>query len=300
MTGTIRLTRTALITTFLLVAIGGFTRGSGSGYGCLDRWPLCENGLLNGLLPRGDYHMIVEWMHRWVAAIVGLLILSTAISVWKNFRNNKTALRLSIAAVFTVIVQAMIGRSVVKTDLDSDLVALHLAISMVVIALLTIIYVLISSKKNMKPLPVETKSWSRLLGLAAIASYILLLLGAYVHNRYFSGWPLVNNRLIPDLSNQYTFVHYLHRIAAAIGAVYILYLVSSSKKRNRPSNERKLLIFAAVSYGVNVLLGAVHVFTEVSSSGVVTAHLLGATSVWVFLVAATTMARFSVPESTNS
>ena len=75
--------------------------------------------------------MVVEWLHRWVAAIVGILILSTAISIRKNFRNNQTALKLSFAAVVAVVVQALIGRGVVKADLDSDLVAIHLALSLI-------------------------------------------------------------------------------------------------------------------------------------------------------------------------
>ena len=92
--------------------------------------------------------MVVEWLHRWVAAIVGILILSTAISIRKKFRNNQTALKLSFAAVVAVVVQALIGRGVVKADLDSDLVAIHLAISMVVIALLAVNAVLESTNKN--------------------------------------------------------------------------------------------------------------------------------------------------------
>ncbi|SVB81576.1 uncharacterized protein METZ01_LOCUS234430, partial [marine metagenome] len=35
---TARLSRVTLATTLVLVGIGGFTRGSGSGYGCADRW----------------------------------------------------------------------------------------------------------------------------------------------------------------------------------------------------------------------------------------------------------------------
>ena len=299
MNSTNRLARISLLTTFVLIGIGGFTRGSGSGYGCSDRWPLCEDGLLGGLLPRGEYHMVVEWLHRWVAAIVGILILSTAISIRKNFRNNQTALKLSFAAVVAVVVQALIGRGVVKADLDSDLVAIHLAISMVVIALLAVIAVLVSTNKNENLKATDTTGWSRLLALGAFGSYALLLLGAYVHNRYFSGWPLVNNQLKPDMSHQYTFVHYLHRFAAGLGIIYIAYLVSNTIKRHRPKNERLIVYLAAIAYGINVLLGAVHVFTEVSSSAVVTAHLLGACAVWVLLIASTSMARFGITLSKN-
>jgi len=294
-----RLARISLLVTFILIGIGGFTRGSGSGYGCSDRWPLCENGLLGGLLPRGEYHMLIEWLHRWVAAIVGILILLTAISIRKNLRNNLTARRLSITAVIAVAVQAMIGRGVVKADLDSDLVAIHLAISMVVIALLTVVVILVSTNRNEKLEATGSTDWSRLLALGAFGSYALLLLGAYVHNRYFSGWPLVNNQLKPDISDHYTFVHYLHRLAAGIGIIYIAYLISNAKKRQRPKNEKMLIHFAAVAYGINVLLGAVHVFTEVSSSAVVTAHLLGACAVWVLLIASTTMSRFDITLSEN-
>ncbi|HJM37455.1 MAG TPA: COX15/CtaA family protein [Acidimicrobiales bacterium] len=299
MNTTNRLARTSLLVTFILIGIGGFTRGSGSGYGCSDRWPLCEDGLLGGLLPRGEYHMLIEWLHRWVAAIVGILILLTAISIRKNLRNNLVAMRLSIAAVVAVAVQAMIGRGVVKADLDSDLVAIHLAISMVVIALLTVIVILVSTNRNENLKATDHRDWSRLLAFGAFGSYALLLLGAYVHNRYFSGWPLVNNQLKPDISDHYTFVHYLHRFAAGIGIIYIAYLVSSAKKRQRPKNEKLMIYFAAVAYGINVLLGAVHVFTEVSSSAVVTAHLLGACAVWVLLIASTTMSRFDITLSKN-
>ena len=243
--------------------------------------------------------MVVEWLHRWVAAIVGILILSTAISIRKNFRNNQTALKLSFAAVVAVVVQALIGRGVVKADLDSDLVAIHLAISMVVIALLAVIAVLVSTNKNENLKATDTTGWSRLLALGAFGSYALLLLGAYVHNRYFSGWPLVNNQLKPDMSDQYTFVHYLHRFAAGLGIIYIAYLVSNTIKRHRPKNERLIVYLAAVAYGINVLLGAVHVFTEVSSSAVVTAHLLGACAVCVLLIASTSMARFGITLSKN-
>ena len=299
MNTTNKLARISLLATFILIGIGGFTRGSGSGYGCSDRWPLCENGLLWGLLPRGEYHMIVEWLHRWVAAIVGILILSTAISIKRNIQNNQIALNLSIAAVFAVIIQALIGRSVVKSDLESDLVAVHLAISMVVIALLTIITVIVSTNKNENPKAIDNQGWSRLLAIGALGSYAILLLGAYVPNRYFSGWPLVNNDFKPDLSDHYTFVHYLHRFVAGLGIIFLFFLISKAKKRSRPKDEKILIHIAATAYGVNVLLGAVHVFTEVSSSAVVTAHLLGACCVWVFLIAAATTSHFGVTLTRN-
>ena len=288
MSSTARFSRVALGTTLFLVGLGGFTRGSGSGYGCADRWPLCEDGLLGGLLPRAEYHMVIEWTHRWVAAIVGLLVLGTAVSVWRNHRQRAALGRTAVAAVVVVGVQAWIGRMVVKADLDADLVVLHLAISMVVVGLLTLVAVATSPEGE----PAEgNASWSTHLAVAAGGSYVLLLLGAYVHNMFFSGWPLVGNELAPDLSNSYAAVHFTHRLVAGLGLVYLVYLTRAAGRNGRPPIERRLLHAATGLYAVNVALGAVHVFTEVSWSGVVATHLLVAGMVWTCLLAATALSR---------
>ena len=288
MSSTARLSRISLGATLLLVAVGGFTRGSGSGYGCSDRWPLCENGLLGGLLPRLEYHMVVEWTHRWVAAVVGLLILATAVSVWRHHRTQAAVVRLAVTAVVVVVIQAWIGRMVVKADLDADLVALHLAISMVVVGLLTLVVVATSPAREQAE---ADRSWTTHLVVAAAGSYVLLLLGAYVHNMYFSGWPLVGNQLVPEMSNNYTAVHFTHRLVAGLGLVYLVYLTVAAGRIARPATERRLLHLATGAYGLNVVLGAAHVFTEVGSSALVVGHLLLAAVVWASLVAASAISR---------
>jgi len=291
---TARLSRVALTATLVLVGIGGFTRGSGSGYGCADRWPLCEDGALGGLLPRWEYHMVVEWLHRWTAAVVGVLVIATLISTWRHHRHRTVVVRLAVAALVVVAIQAWIGRSVVKADLDVDLVALHLAVSMVVLALLTLVAVALSPRRNDSQVTDADHTWTTRLGVAAGGSYALLLLGAYVHNRYFSGWPLVSNNLVPDLSDRYTVVHWLHRAVAGAGFFYLGWLMATARRVGRPAGEQSLLRLATGAYALNVGLGAVHVLTEVTSSAVITAHLLGSAVVWTALVAVTALSRTGV------
>ena len=286
------LSRSALVTTLLLVAIGGFTRGSDSGYGCEDRWPLCENGLLGGLLPRADYHMIVEWTHRWTASLVGLLAIATAITAWQRHRGRPLIVRSAVAAVVVIGIQAWVGRLVVKGDLDADLVSVHLAISMVVVALLTIV-VVATGTHSLLVEPARTErdqSWTTLLAWAAAGTLTILLLGSYVHNLYISGWPLVGDAFLPRSSNRLMVVHYLHRAVAGIGILYLLYLSREVIRRDRPTTERTLVHCAGLAYLVNVGLGAANVFTRVDSSLVIATHLLMAALVWTTLVAATTVA----------
>ena len=180
------LSRWALGSTVLLVMLGGYTRGSGSGYGCKDRWPLCENGLLGGLLPRLEYHMVVEWTHRWVAAIVGLLIILTAIAAWRSRPRNPRIVWPATAAIVVVGVQAWLGRLIVKGDLDRDLVSVHLTVSMLIVGLLVLVVVASGARSSA---PADTK-WRWMVIAAAATAYGVLLLGSTVHNLYFAGWPL--------------------------------------------------------------------------------------------------------------
>lgn len=285
MSSTHRLSRLTLVLTLVLVTIGGYTRGSGSGYGCADRWPLCENGLLGGLLPRAEYHMVVEWTHRWVAALVGVLAIATAIYAWRLCRQKAVVVVPAVAAVLVIGVQAWLGRMVVQGNLDADLVSVHLAVSMAVVALLTIVVV-----ATREPLHLPTArdlGWTGLLTLAAAGSYVVLLLGSSVHNIYIPGWPLVRNTIVPDLSSRPFAVHTLHRLAAAAVLIYLVYLAISAGARLRPEFERRLLYIAGVAYVVNVGLGAAHVFTRVGSATLVAGHLALASLVWALLVAAT-------------
>lgn len=276
--------------TLVLVAIGGFTRGSGSGFGCADQWPLCENGLLGGLLPRAEYHMVIEWTHRWVAALVGILTLATAVTAWRRHRHERIIVIPAVVAVVAIGVQAWVGRLVVKGHLDADLVSVHLAISMVVVALLTMVVVgSAPASPTTTRAPGRDRVWTAMLVAAAFGSLALLLLGSYVHNLYVSGWPLVANTLTPSLANRFVAVHYLHRVVAAIGLIYLAYLAIAAATRLRPEQERRIVYAAGAAYLLNIGLGAAHVFTRVSSSALVAGHLLLASLVWALLVGATTL-----------
>ncbi len=287
------LAKLSLGATLLLVTVGGFTRGSGSGYGCADRWPLCENGLLGGLLPRWEYHMVIEWTHRWLAALVGLVAISTAVSAWRHFRSRSEVVAPAVAAVVVIGIQAWVGRLVVKGDLAADLVSLHLGISMVVVALLTVV-VVATTLPEIEPKRSERhRAWTVGVGAAAGATYLLLIAGSVVHNRYFPGWPLMDNTLVPDLSNTMAAVHYLHRLMAGVLLVYLVYLMVVSSRFEIPAGERRLIMTAGTVYMVNVALGAAHVFTMVSSAFLVAAHLGLAAVVWSLLVASTTFSMIS-------
>lgn len=280
---TYRLGLTSLVATLLLIMVGGFTRGSGSGYGCADRWPLCENGLLGGWLPRADYHMIIEWSHRWLAATVGVLAIATALSAWRRHRDDLIVPVMATAAVATILFQAWIGRAIVRSQLDADLVSLHLAISLTVAAFLTITVVTLRSPRGDKD-RVDMR-WVWIVAAGGAGVFVVIMLGSLVHNLYFPGWPLMFDELLPDLGSQTAAIHFVHRLAAGLYLVVALVLWTAARKQGRPRVEVVMLGVAALLYAANVGIGATHVFTRVSSAALVALHLGLASTVWVLMVA---------------
>lgn len=288
---------TTLVATIALVGVGGYTRGSGSGFGCEDRWPLCEGGNLGGLLPAAEREMIIEWSHRWLAATVGLLAVTTAVLAWRHLRDRRVVTICATAAVVVIGIQAWVGREIVSNELDSDLVSLHLGISMIIVGLLATLAVATAGTRfsavTESSQPPDGQTWIpakrsrvRILGAAAAGAYLLILLGSYVHNQYYEGWPLMEGSLIPEFGNTYRVGHFLHRTVAGIGIVVLGILGAQGARRRVPPLERLLLLIAAAFYAVNVLLGLVHVVTEVTSAFVVMLHLVVAATVWASLVGA--------------
>ncbi|MFV1970944.1 MAG: heme A synthase [Acidimicrobiia bacterium] len=281
-----KLATAAVWSTLFLVTFGGYTRGSGSGYGCKDRWPLCEDGLLGGYLPRLEPEMLIEWTHRWIAMLVGILALMIVFAAFKARLDRRWVLIPSIAAAVAIGIQAWLGRLVVKGDLARDLVVIHLIGSMVIVALFVIIAV--STRKAEEGPHLLERDWSRQLAFGAIAVLVVIILGGFVYNIYVPGWPLVNGEWIPDVSNiSLLTIHWLHRMATAAVFIYLVFLVWRGAHVKRPHSEALFVIGAMALYALNIALGLVHVVTKVELSWVIALHLGIGGTVWAALVAAT-------------
>lgn len=288
-----RLASSTLAVTILLVALGGFTRGSGSGYGCADRWPLCENGLLGGFLPRPEFPMVVEWTHRWFASIAVLLVGATTLYVWRRHRAERGLRWAATAGLFTILAQAGLGAVVVKTNLATDLVSVHLGVAMVLLALLSFVVVESFFAAGDEPIRSATpdRGWRRSLSAGLVATFAVIALGSLVHNKYVGGWPLIAGELVPDLSSRLVALHFGHRVAVVLTVVLLALLAALGRSRGRPLSEVRLVESAFALFMLNLAIGAAHVFTQVQSTGLVVGHLLVASLVWCALVAAAAIAR---------
>lgn len=92
---------------FVLILLGVYTGATGSGLGCSAQWPLCDDGLLPQSLPS-----LIEWTHRFVALVTGLLILGLTYVGWRHFEQRRIKGALTLALV-TLPVQILLGGATV-------------------------------------------------------------------------------------------------------------------------------------------------------------------------------------------
>lgn len=285
MTTAARLAAVTLFLTIVLVAVGALVRATGSGLGCPD-WPLCHGGVV----PPGDrgHEPVIEYLHRVVAAAVGLLVVVTAVAVW---RHGRRALALTATAVIVVPVvglQGLLGAVAVWRELPPEVVATHLLLAMVILAMQAYVAVGTRAEREGRPLAAAADAGPipalALLGLAWLA--LLFWIGAYMAesgaSTACSGWPLCNGSLLPSGDDQ-EVTHMLHRSLAA-GFLLVLgpLLFAAWNRRHRFPLGWKLALGATALYAVQVGIGAANVWLTFPDP-ITVAHTAVAALVWCVL-----------------
>jgi cytochrome c oxidase assembly protein subunit 15 len=137
----------ALCSVYSVIFIGGYVSSAGLGLSCPD-WPLCNGQIL----PSEEY--AIEWVHRFMAALTGALVLSMAALSWRQKGNTRIRLTATLAAIF-VIMQITLGFVVIEAKLHALLVAIHLGIG--VLLFTTILLTALSAHRIDKEARMETR-----------------------------------------------------------------------------------------------------------------------------------------------
>jgi heme o synthase len=258
-----KLAATTVVMTLVLVTIGVIVRATGSGVACPD-WPACYGALLP---PLDDPKAWIEWTHRTVAAVIGLLILGLALLAARDHRDRPSILWGSLAAVGLVGFQAWLGRETVRLGNSGPSVTAHLATAMALLGLLVFLLV-----RSLFPARIGGRGTSQrftlLATLSAAAVYVLLLFGSNVTAAnaalVFPDWPLMGGTLLPPLT-EVTSVHVLHRWAAIVVGLIVaaVALVAWRTQRGHPAL-RRLALLAAVLYPIQALIGGAQVLTRLA------------------------------------
>ena len=277
----------ALLVAIIQVTLGGVVRVTGSGLGCPD-WPLCDGRVI----PVFERTALIEFSHRLVASVVGLLSLSVAVLAWRRYRTEPWILVPSLVGISLVLVAALLGAVVVWTELAWWVRLIHLGLAQGVVACMAVV-TLVAWRAGVAD---ETAGpVGRPLGTLALISvagvFLIILSGSYMVG-YGAGsscgtWPLCRGSFLPDGAAY--LVHMAHRyITAAVGLVMLgAAMVALRSSVRAPGLAPAAWLMVAALAG-QVLLGAWTIWAGFTME-MRAAHLGGATLMWTAVVAMATL-----------
>jgi len=286
--------RLLLGATISLVVIGVIVRATDSGMGCPD-WPLCYGQLIPPTTDSGDviaYKAWLEWIHRAIAALIGLIVLAVVFIALRNLKGRRSLQGASIALLALVLFQAWLGRQTVLESNSGQSVTAHLASAMAFVGLQ--VWVLARSGYDETLAGIRRASGSVVAPIvAAGAIYALLLFGSNVTGTdtglLYPDWPLMGGTLFPPITELSTPM-VVHRYATAIvGLILISAIWIVRREKGGSARVRQLLTYAAVVFAVQCVIGAIQIFTKLAP-WTQTLHVALATLIWILTVGAASIA----------
>ena len=208
---------------YLQIALGGLVRVSGSGLGCPD-WPLC-----NGRpYPPANVHSIIEYSHRAVGSVTGVLIIATVVMAWIVFRKRRPLVAwLAAASLIGVVGEGILGGIVVAKELSPWLVVVHLGLAMMILGFLVATAVAAMPASNGAP----DLNFRRLAIVATAATYVMMLTGSTVvasgADNSCNSWPLCGEGFALDFTGANAFTM-LHRGAVLVVGLLLLHVLSTA------------------------------------------------------------------------
>ncbi len=285
-----RLTAATAVATYLLIVMGGVVRVTGSGLGCgdKDQWPLCHGGLL----PPLQQTALIEFTHRWVAAVATALVIALAVVAWTRYRRVRRLVVAVTVVVALFIAQIVLGAITVDFNLPSGVIMIHLANALLLLGALVWIAVTTAMAGSTRPRP--SAPTLRLGILAAGATYLLALSGALVIDQgagdACDGWPLCGNGFQLS-SGQYADINLLHRLVAGI-VVLVLGYSMMKLRRTRPDDRALRVATLSVTLLIvaQVIAGALLVDLNLSAA-LRALHLALASALWACVVITAVISR---------
>jgi len=122
----------SVVSTYILIVIGGYVTTSNSGLGCGESWPLCKGAVFPSL---NNPEVVIELTHRLFNSVVGVFILGLAIVAWTRYRKASNIVLLSTTGLVALVAQVVLGMVTVTTSLNPIVSDAHLALASAILAI---------------------------------------------------------------------------------------------------------------------------------------------------------------------
>lgn len=121
-----------VVANVVIVVTGGLVRLTGSGLGC-PTWPRCTD---ESFVPHRElgWHGAIEFGNRMLTYVLVAVAVATLVAILRWSMSTPRARTLAVVLAAGIPAQAVLGGITVLTDLNPWIVALHLMLSMLMIA----------------------------------------------------------------------------------------------------------------------------------------------------------------------
>lgn len=273
-----------------VIAWGAFVRLSFSGDGCGSHWPDCDGSLVPAFV---DQKTIIEFTHRIMSAVDGLLVLALFIAAIRFYGLKSRVGAAATTVLFFTIVEALLGRWLVKANLvgyDASVsravsLGVHLSNTFILIGSMLVLAVFVSSDCVPKLRKAGAVGWALFLGMVSL---LAVSVSGTVTSLGDTLYPVSNTgaaiREAMNPANHFLIqLRILHPpIAVAVGA-FIVLLVGLVAHLRPNAQGSKLAKWLVMGYGAQLGLGALAVFLK-APDWMAIVHLVVADSLWIGLV----------------
>ena len=315
-----RLTLFTSLLALCVIVMGAYVRLSDAGLGCPD-WPGCYGQLdvptaqheidaANAAYPQRPVETAKAWkemVHRYLAGLLGLVILALAVLAWRRHQEPGQPLLLPSLLPGLILFQGLLGMWTVTLLVKPAVVTAHLLGGMATLSLLWLLTL------QLAPAGWQNIRWrrpGRLLPLSIAGLTILIVqitLGGWTSTNYAATgciefpscygadwWPAMDFReafvIWHGLGINYeygildsaarTAIHMSHRLGALVTALYFsglcLYLLrqSASRAAHRLAVGLLLLLLLQLALGITNVLAQLPLSVAVAHNGVAALLLL--------------------------
>lgn len=256
-----RLSFIAMIGMFIVLMMGSTVTNTGSSEGCGRSWPLCHGEFI----PSYAVETAIEFSHRLVTAIEGVLILAVSVGAILIRRGNRQVMALVAVLIGTLVLQSGLGAAAVMWPQSPAIMASHFGISMTCFAAIFLLTRYLyepqaldgdaTTSKSPPPLWFRRGVWAS-MALSVIVAYV----GAYMRHSGnelgCSTWPLCNGKVFPGFAGA-EGIAFSHRLIALTLMVLVFGLAwwARSFKADYPELAAVLKV-ASVTIVLQALAGA--------------------------------------------
>jgi cytochrome c oxidase assembly protein subunit 15 len=255
----------------VIVVTGGAVRLTGSGLGC-PTWPRCTDDSFV-TTPELAGHGAIEFGNRLLTFVLTAVAIATVVAVFRSVRHDLRP--LAVLGLLGIPAQALLGGVTVLTGLNPWTVAAHFLVSMVLVAVATVLW--LRSREPGVGRPLLRRPFVLLVtGIAAVTAVVLAVGTVVTGSGPHSGDPEAGRTgLDPALVSQVhaDVVFLLLGLTAAL--LVALYATDSPGRVRRAARD---LLIVQLAQGV---VGYVQYFTDLPIV-LVLLHMLGAVLITAF------------------